>query len=44
MNKVDDEVVDVREIVWMSSSECVMDNLNQQNGDLIRNFRKPGHL
>lgn len=28
MNKVD-EIVDVREIVRMNRSECVMDNLNQ---------------
>lgn len=43
MNKVD-EIVDVREIVRMSRSECVMDNLNQQNGGLTRNFRKRDHL
>lgn len=43
MNKVDEDV-DVREKVGMSRSECVMDNLNQQNGDLIHSFRKRGHL
>lgn len=41
MNKAD-EVVDVREKVGMSRSEYVMDNLNQQNGDLIHSFRKRG--